>query len=121
MDAIIASGVLPGDLTGRDFTGDDAQSHNWTYQRTAPGYGGHACLGAMGRRHGCNGGVCGSWWYDWNYGSPGDNSASQWPAIGMLPAQKAPWNVIVPQWVKTYNANWLEYSKFRLWWQYQPL
>lgn len=109
MDAIIASGALPGDLTGRDFAPGTANSHIWTYGEVLQDM---ADMHAWGQSDttGCNGGVCGSWWYGWNYGFPGDNSASQWGAIGMLPAQQAPWNVVVPQWVKTYNANWLAYS-----------
>lgn len=108
MDAIIASGVLPTDLTGRDFAPGTAKSHNWTYKELLQDM---ADMHAWGQSDdSCNSGTCGSWWYGWNYTS-GDNSASQWPAIGMLPAQEAPWNVVVPGWVKTYNANWLEYSK----------
>ncbi len=109
MDAIIASGFAPTDLTGRDFAPSTPKSHNWTYLELLQDM---ADMHAYGQNDAgnCNGGICGSWWYNWNYGSPGDNSASQWPAIGMLPAQEAPWNVVVPPWVKTYNANWLAYS-----------
>ncbi len=110
MDAIIASGVSPDDLTGRDFTRTDGTVvKNWTYRELLQDM---ADMHAWGQSDstGCNGGVCGSWWYGWNYGYPGDNSASQWGAIGMLPAQNPPWNVVVPQWVKDYNANWLAYS-----------
>lgn len=110
MDAIIASGVSPTDLTGRDFTKtDNTIGHNWTYGELLQDM---ADMYAWGQSDsvGCNSGICGSWWYDWNSGFPGDNSASQWAAIGMIPAQQAPWNVILPQWVKTYNANWLAYS-----------
>ncbi|MFZ5758238.1 MAG: hypothetical protein ACOY32_01245 [Thermodesulfobacteriota bacterium] len=110
MDAIIASGVSPTDLTGRDFTRTDATVvRNWTYGELLQDM---ADMHAWGQSDstGCNGGVCGSWWYGWNYGFPGDNSASQWGAIGMLPAQQPPWNVVVPAWVKNYNANWLAYS-----------
>jgi large repetitive protein len=112
MDAIVASGVAPSDLTGRDFTHEDAvATHNWTYGELLQDM---SDMQAWGQNDNgtCNGGICGSWWYGWNYGSPGDNSASQWSAIGMLAAQQAPWNVIVPQWVKNLNANWLEYSHF---------
>lgn len=44
----------------------------------------------------------GAWIYNWNEG-PIDNSSSQWAAIGMIPAQEAPWNAIVPGWVKSYD------------------
>lgn len=111
MDAIIASGVSPSDLTGRDFTRNDSTIvvRNWTYGELLQDM---ADMHAWGQSDstGCNGGVCGSWWYGWNYGFPGDNSASQWGAIGMLPAQQAPWDVVVPSWVKNYNSNWLAYS-----------
>jgi hypothetical protein len=106
MDAIIASGMSPGVSTGRDF---GPAGHLWTYGEVLQDM---ADMYAWGQNDAgtCNGGICGSWWYGWNYGSPGDNSASQWGAIGLLPAQEAPWNATVPQWVKDYNANWLAYS-----------
>lgn len=109
MDAIIAAGVLPSDLTGRDFTRQNSTiGHNWTYGELLQDM---ADMHAWGQSDdSCSGGLCGSWWYGWNYGS-GDNSASQWAAIGLIPAQQSPWNVTVPNWVKSYNANWLEYSK----------
>lgn len=111
MDAIVSAGVLPGDLTGRDFTRIDNSIvvDNWTYGELLQDM---ADMHAWGQWDGggCNGGVCGSWWYNWNYSSPGDNSASQWGAIGLIPAQDPPWNVVVPQLEKDYNANWLAYS-----------
>lgn len=109
MDAIISSGVLPTDLTGRDFAPGTAQSHNWTYGEVLQDMSDMHAWG-QSESTGCNGGICGSWWYNWNAGYPGDNSASQWGAIGMIPAQHSPWSVVVPQWVKDYNANWLAYS-----------
>ncbi|MFA5904946.1 MAG: hypothetical protein WC836_13505, partial [Desulfobacula sp.] len=82
MDAIIASGVSPSDLTGRDFTRTDNTIvvKNWTYKELLQDM---ADMHAWGQWDGggCNGGICGSWWYGWNYNSPGDNSASQWGAI----------------------------------------
>jgi hypothetical protein len=110
MDAIIASGVLPSDSTGRDFAPGTPASHIWTYQELLQDM---ADMHAWGQNDSgtCAGGICGSWWYGWNYGSYGDNSASQWGAIGMMPSQEAPWNVVVPNWVKSYNANWIEYSR----------
>jgi hypothetical protein len=115
MDAIVASGYLPSDSTGRDFA--SSSGHIWTYQELLQDL---ADMHSWGQWDGAgcttavlgNSGICGSWWYGWNYAFPGDNSASQWAAIGMLPAQEAPWNVVVPSWVKTYNANWLQYSNF---------
>lgn len=110
MDAIITAGVLPTDLTGRDFTkqSEDVSSKNWTYGELLQDM---ADMYAWGQSDDtCGGtGYCGSWWYGWNYSS-GDNSASQWAAIGMIPAQQAPWNIKVPNWVKSYNINWLNRS-----------
>ncbi|MCC7374414.1 MAG: PKD domain-containing protein [Verrucomicrobiales bacterium] len=39
-----------------------------------------------------------------------DNSASQWAAIGLIPAQRN-WSCVVPAWVKTANIGWLGYSQ----------
>lgn len=44
----------------------------------------------------------GSWRYIWN--SSGDNSAAQWWAIGVIPAEANPWNCVVPQFVKDENV-----------------
>lgn len=48
----------------------------------------------------------------WRYGVNDfpDNSASQWGAIGLIPAQRN-WGCLIPSWVKTANANWLAYSQ----------
>ncbi len=99
MDAIIASGVAPGDSTGRDFA---AAGHNWTYGEVVQdladmyAYGQHSPLGAWGE-----------WQY---YTGQYDNSSSQWAAIGLIPAQAAPWNVVIPPNLKSQNATWLAYS-----------
>jgi len=117
MDAIIASGVLPADLTGRDFTKTDGTiGKNWTYGELLQDmadmyaygqYDGNCSWSAKGEVP-AGSGICGGWRYSW--GDFPDNSAAQWAAIGMIPAQQAPWNVIVPAWVKNYNINWLNYS-----------
>ena len=52
----------------------------------------------------------GAWHYYWQYADPGDNSASQWAAIGQIAAEQPPFNCIVPQFVKTYDNNYLNYS-----------
>ncbi len=59
-------------------------------------------------------GLIGGWRYGWNQW--GDNSACQWAAIGMIPAQEPPWNCTVPTWVKDYNDNWLDYSHYQWNW-----
>ena len=120
MDAIIASGVQPGEDTGRNFTGRSENmigsssfnpsmpvtgpNGNWTYGELLQ----DMCdMYAWGQRD-PNYGDRGGWRYTWNTDS--DNSACQWAAIGMIPAQKAPWNCVVPDWVKTENNIWLNYS-----------
>jgi hypothetical protein len=51
----------------------------------------------------------GGWRYGWNQGP--DNSACQWAAIGLIPAEHE-WGLTVPGWVKTENLNhWLNYSQ----------
>ena len=54
-----------------------------------------------------SGSYLGGWRYSWN--SDSDNSAAQWGAIGMIPAERK-WGCIVPQWVKDRNNTWLNYS-----------
>ncbi len=100
MDAIISSGVAPGDDTGRNFNG--RPEGNWTYGELLQDM---VDMYAWGQYDNA---LYGGWRYNWNDWP--DNSACQWAAIGMIPAQKAPWNCTVPDWVKTYNANWLTYS-----------
>ena len=51
----------------------------------------------------------GGWRYVWNQGP--DNSAAQWGAIGMIPAERN-WGLIVPAWVKTENLVWMDYSQY---------
>lgn len=99
MDAIVASGVLPTDSTGRDFS---PNSHIWTYGEVlqdmadAYVYWQHPTYGA---------------WGEWEFWSGQyDNSSSQWAAIGLIPAQAPPWNVKVPASLKSQNATWLNYS-----------
>jgi len=114
MDAIISAGVQPSDLTGRDFTKTNKPmtvDHDWTYGELLQDM---ADMYAWGQsddtwNNGTKTVTLGSWWYGWN-SSSGDNSASQWAAIGLMPAQDIPWNVKVPQWVKDYNGNWLQRS-----------
>ena len=59
----------------------------------------------------------GGWRYSWN--TFPDNSAAQWGAIGMIPAERnwgevvlGPGGIIVPDWVKTENLIWLAYSQY---------
>ncbi|MBU4261894.1 MAG: PKD domain-containing protein [Proteobacteria bacterium] len=103
MDAIISSGVQPGDSTNRDFT---SRGSAWTYGELLQDM---VDMYAWGQYDGNSTyGILGGWRYSWNQGP--DNSACQWGAIGMSPSQEAPWSCTVPGWVKTYNANWLNYS-----------
>jgi len=50
----------------------------------------------------------GGWRYSFN--NFPDNSACQWAAIGLIPAERV-WGLTVPAWVKTANINWLTYSQ----------
>lgn len=105
MDAIISSGVLTTDLTGRSFAG--GTGHIWTYKEVLQDLAdmyiyyqgwGNGTLGA---------------WGEWNFGSyEHDNSSSQWAAIGLLPSQASPWNINIPQSVKDNNKNWINYSYY---------
>ncbi len=103
IDAIISSGVLPTDDTGRDFTG---RGSNWTFGELIQDM---VDMYAWGQ---ADAGVdWGGWRYSWN--NDADNSACQWAAVGIIPAQEAPWNCTVPDWVKTYNnEKWLTYSHY---------
>ena len=109
MDAIIASGTPDAD-SGRDFDGDGS---NETYGEVIQDM---VDLYAWGQYDYTTGsyGVIGGWRYNWNQW--GDNSACQWAAIGMIPAEELPWNCTVPSWVKTYNNNWLDYSHYQWNW-----
>lgn len=49
----------------------------------------------------------GGWRYNWN--ADADNSACQWPAIGMIAAEDL-FGINVPQWVKNNNYGWLKRS-----------
>lgn len=112
MDAIIASGTPDAD-TERDFDNDGQTD---TYRKVIQ----EMCdMYAWGQYDGVQSfydyilsanrsGIIGGWRYSWQDWP--DNSACQWAAIGMLPAQKAPWNCTVPSWVKTMDDNWLWYS-----------
>lgn len=99
MDAIIASGTPDAD-SRRDFDGNGVTE---TYQEVVQDMCDMYAWGQDG-----SGSDAGGWRCIWN--SDSDNSACQWAAIGLIPAQEQPWNCDVPQWVKTYNNNWLNYS-----------
>ncbi len=109
MDAIIASNTPDAD-SGRDFDGD---GKNDTYRQVVQNM---ADMYAWGQYDGAYStyGILGGWRYGW--GDAPDNSACQWGAIGMIPAQAPPWNITVPAWVKTYNNNWLNYSHYQWNW-----
>lgn len=99
MDAIVATGT-PNASTGRDFDGDGTVD---TYARVLQDM---VDMYAWGQYDDAT--VGGGWRYNWN--THPDNSACQWAAIGMIPAQDPPWNCTVPQWVKDRNNVWLNYS-----------
>jgi PKD repeat protein len=103
IDAIIATGTPDADC-GRDFDGDGT---NDTYREVVQDMCDAYAWGQYDDSTGSYG-IIGGWRYDWNQWP--DNSACQWGAIGLIPAQDPPWNCVVPQWVKDLNDNWLDYS-----------
>lgn len=98
MDAIVASGtpdmIAPvggANIIGRkykDIVQDMVDAHSLCQYDTSP--------------------VGGGWYYSCN--GYGDNSISQWAAIGILAANRV-WGRVVPQVVKDYNLVWLTYSQ----------
>ena len=54
-------------------------------------------------------GYAGGWRYSPNFSS--DNSVSQWPALGVGEAERAPWGISAPSWVKTKLQYWINYSQ----------
>jgi hypothetical protein len=53
----------------------------------------------------------GGWRYSANYGTS-DNSVSQWPILALGEAEKSPWNISAPVWVKTRLQTWLASSQY---------
>jgi len=107
MDAIIASGTPsavaatgPADILGRqykDIIQDMVDYYAWSQFDPDPG---NPSV------------VPGGWRYDPHsyYGYQADNSASQWAAIGIIPAVRL-WGCTIPQWVLDANLLWLDYSQ----------
>jgi len=104
MDAIVASGT-PGADSGRDFDSDGTTD---TYAEVLQDMVDMYAWGQCDSYQAGYGGYIGGWRYSWNQWP--DNSACQWAAIGMIPAEEAPWSCTIPGWVKTYNNNWLNRS-----------
>ncbi|MFZ4857237.1 MAG: PKD domain-containing protein [Desulfuromonadaceae bacterium] len=75
--------------TYREIVEDMAEMYYWGQGDDAGGYG------------------AGGWRYGWQ--GQGDNSASQWAALGMTAAEEQGW-LSVPKWVKDRNLVWLTYS-----------
>lgn len=100
MDAIINSRTPLAD-SGRDFDGDGSTD---TYLEVVQDM---VDMYAWGQGDTASGNSAGGWRYSWNGGA--DNSACQWAAIGMIPAERT-WGCTVPQWVKDRNNVWLTYS-----------
>ncbi len=55
-------------------------------------------------------GAAGGWRYGPNYYNS-DNSVTQWPILGLIAAEGAPWNISAPQWVKDRAKIWLAYDQ----------
>jgi hypothetical protein len=58
-----------------------------------------------------SGGYGGGWRYSSNY-STSDGSVSQWPVLGLGEAERAPWGITAPAWVKTRLPNWINYIQY---------
>ena len=100
MDAIINSRTPSADC-GKDF---DVDGTNDTYLEVVQ----DMCdMYAWGQGDAASGRHAGGWRYNWN--GDGDNSACQWAAIGMIPAERT-WGCTIPQFVKERNDVWLDYS-----------
>ncbi len=76
--------------TYRDIVEDMAEMYYWGQGDDEWGYG------------------AGGWRYGWQ--GQGDNSASQWAALGLEAAEEQSW-IKVPQWVRDRNIVWLAYSR----------
>jgi len=98
MDAIIASGT-PSAITSsggagilgrtyKDIVQDMADDYFWAQYDSSPAGGG--------------------WRYNANEWP--DNSACQWAAIGLIPAERI-WGIPIPAIVKNWNKVWLQYSQ----------
>jgi hypothetical protein len=103
MDAIIASGTpMAVAVAGPAPSGSNPGIRGRTYldiiQDMVDGYAWAQYDGNPG----------GGWRYSANQYP--DNSACQWAAIGMIPAERN-WGLTVPQWVKNWNVPWLAYTQ----------
>jgi hypothetical protein len=100
IDAIIASGT-PGAVT---VTGG-ANVINKTYQEIVQDMVDAVANGQYNHPTASN---RGGWYYSW--GNAGDNSISQWAAIGLIPAIRNGW-AQMPSYVTDLNPTWLKYSQ----------
>jgi len=108
MDALIASGE-PSRIAAAGPNGVAGRTYKAIVQDMCDAYAWGQCDDPA---------VGGAWRYGWN--EWGDNSASQWAAIGMIPAERE-WDCTIPPWVKTWNNIWLDYSFSQVdrWFGYQ--
>ncbi|MGD0310108.1 MAG: PKD domain-containing protein [Acidobacteriota bacterium] len=98
MDAIIASGT-PGAIAQTGGTGVVGRSYQAIIQDM---------VDALSNGQYGNPTYGGGWYYSW--GAWGDNSISQWSAIGIIAATKNGWAKLPPYVIKL-NPNWLYYSQ----------
>ena len=99
MDAIIASGTPDAVTTTGQTPGILGRKYKDIVQDMVDSY-------AYGQYD--SGLARGGWRYGWNEWP--DNSACQWAAIGIIPAERE-WGLTVPLWLKTENLIWLGYSQ----------
>lgn len=104
MDAIVASST-PGAVTttGQAPSGGNPGILGRTYQEIVQDMADQYAY-CQYDRYSAGGG----WRYNCNQGP--DNSACQWAAIGLIPAERI-WALSVPQWMKDWNVVWLNYSQ----------
>jgi hypothetical protein len=96
IDALVASGT-PGEVTVTGPSGVVGQTYATIVQDMVDYYA--YCQ--------YDGGTGGGWRYSCNQGP--DNSAAQWAAIGLIPAERE-WGLVLPQIVKDWNRVWIAYS-----------
>jgi hypothetical protein len=106
IDAIIASGTPTAvTTTGQAPSGANPGIAGRTYDDIVQDMVDSYAYG----QYNANSAARGGWRYAWNQGP--DNSACQWAAIGIIPAERE-WGLAVPAWVKTENLDhWLAYSQ----------
>jgi hypothetical protein len=111
-DALVASGTPnataatgPSGITGQTFYNivqDIADAAGYCQ------YQGDSDVATTGSTRGANSAMGGGWWYSCQSG--GDNSVSQWAAIGLIGAQRG-FGIAIPQIITDANSVWITNSQ----------